>query len=246
MLRTTLSAAVLGIVFFSGAGTGLAQTASTERHLVYDFTVGVQTSNTSQTSAAQETQGGNVPGYGYNDMAAGDSDKGQISVDVKGVEADGGLVVDVSETSVRSNRGSAASTCVVYPNTNVMCGAADVHPEAVSVLRTLSPKFFDPGALDANRHWQVSNPAAGVTIDFRAGPSAGGPTVTIDAERVEKYTNGSSVNSNAKYAYDLTKLVPTSLTEYQTIRQQNGAGAYSTVTFDTTATLVSDSGSGKS
>ncbi len=211
------------------------------------FTVGIKTDKVDQHSADRYAMGISQPvilGPGSTDYAGLSSDKGQIVVDVKGLEPDGGLVLTVSETA-RTNRSAAPATCVVYPTTAVVCGAGEVQPEETSVIRTLSPKFFDPSALDAARHWRVTDPSAGVTIDFTATPHVGGTTVGITSVRAVKANNGGSEQASGKYDYDLTKLVATSLSEYETIRQEGSAGNYTTIIVDITATLASDSGIAK-
>lgn len=233
----SFAAAMLAIGAFSLPISSLAQAKPT-RHLVYDFTVGTKSDSIAQNDEM-------ATGSATSDLGGSGSDAGQVIVDISGVEPDGGLVLAVSETS-RSNHAAKPATCVVYANTNVVCGAGDVHPEETSVIRTLSPKFFDASNLDAHHHWQVSNAAAGVTIDFTATPNADGSSVAIASERHEKASNGNSVDAEGKYAYDMAKLLPTSLSEYQTIRQQNGAGAYTTIIIDVTAKLASDSGLAKS
>jgi len=225
------------IVAFCFPISALAQAKPT-RHLVYDYTVGTKSDSISDNNEI-------ATGAATSDLGGSGSDSGQIIVDISGVEPDGGLVLAVSETS-RSNHSAKPATCVVYSNTNVVCGAGDVHPEEMSVIRTLSPKFFDASNLDAHRHWQVSNAAAGVTIDFTATPNADGTSLGIVSERHEKASNGNTVDAEGKYSYDTAKLIPTSLSEYQTVRQQNGAGAYTTIIIDVTAKLASDSGLGKS
>jgi hypothetical protein len=229
--------AMLGIAIFCVPASALAQ-AKPSRHLVYSFSVGVSNTATEHNSMFDG-------GTGIGTLGAEGSDKGQIMVDVNGVEPDGGLVVTVSEAA-RTNRSAQPATCVVYPDTSVVCGAGDVHPEEQSVIRTLSPKFFDASNLDANHHWQVTNAAANLKIDFTASPNADGVTVGITSDLQQKSTNGNSMQANGKYSYDTSKLIPTSLSEYQTIRQETGTGQNATIVIDTTATLVSDSGVAKS
>lgn len=229
-------AAMLGIAVFSFPAAAAAQAPPT-RHLVYDFTVGVKTDKISSNSATETVSGS-------SDFGEMNSDKGQIAVDVSGVEPDGGLVLAVTETA-RNGRTSKAITCVVYPDTSVVCADTDVRPEEESVIRTLSPKFFDASALDANRHWQVTNATAGVKIDFTASPNPDGVTVGITSERVQTAPNGNSVRANGKYNYNTAKLLPTTLSEYETIREQGGASQYQTTVIDITATLASDSGTAK-
>jgi hypothetical protein len=230
--RHIRAAATLGVAVFCFSNVAQAQTPPT-RHLVYDFTVGVKTDKISSNSATETASGS-------SDFGELNSDKGQITVDISGVEPDGGLVLAVSESS-RNGRTSKPITCVVYPDTSTICAAGDVRPEEESVIRTLSPKFFDASALDANRHWQVSNASAGVKIDFTASPNPDGITVGITSERVQNSANGNTVHANGKYSYNTAKLLPTTLSEYETIREQGGASSYQTTIIDITANLTTDS-----
>ncbi len=223
---------------------GLAQQA-VQRHLVYNFSVGIRSdqhdtnaSNRYAASANQTSAGaGPVEGSGDTSYVGLASDMGTIAVDVFGVEPDGGLVTKVSETA-RNNRNASLTECVVYPTTNVICGG-EVNPEEMAVLKTMSPKFFDPGALDASRHWHSGNAAAGVSLDFTVG-SVVANTVTIQETDNETKSGGNRVNGTATYTYDLAKTISTDLKEFDTVRQEAGPGKYTNVTVDITATLASD------
>jgi hypothetical protein len=244
MQRFILSAmAAFGVV--AAASPALAQTGPPQRHLVYDFTVGVSNDSHDAESATRLSGGGaNLNGTGDAQYDATASDKGEIAVDVFGVEPDGGLVVKVSE-SARANRSAAPVTCVVYPTTNVPCAQGQVSPEELAVLRTLSPKFFDAGALDAKGHWHEGSDAAGISIDYAMLANANG-VVTIEGQTKQTLPQDGSLVGAEKYTYDVAKTVPTQLTDYQTVRQRSGPGQYSNTIFDITATLASDSGAGKS
>lgn len=216
--------------------------APSKRHLVYSFTVGVQSDQHQATSMLERHSDPGQSGSmnsGDSTQSGTASDKGQITVDYGGVEADGGLVVTIAETA-RTNRTALPNTCVVYANTNIICGTGTTNPEELAIIRTLSPKFFDPSALDANRHWHVGSEAAGVSIDFTAKPAASG--MTIDSQRTEKARSGDTVSATASYDYDTAKRAPTSLKEYTQIREQSMPGQYMNVITDITATLLSDSG----
>lgn len=218
--------------------------AGSKRHLVYNFTVGVMSDEHAKDAAVQYngmSAGGGQPVYGTGDTSyrGTASDSGQVVVDYEGVEADGGLVVTVEETA-RTNRTSAATPCVVYANTNVVCGGSNVNPEEITVLRTLSPKFFDPTLLDANRHWHVTVGRSGVAIDFTASPLGVG-LMTINSQRSEKSKGGDSIDATASYTYAYERCLATTLKEYTTERHELGVGQYTNVTIDVTASLVSDS-----
>ena len=216
-----------------------------QRHLVFSFTVGVQndTHDTDASSRMNNDAGGaNINGTGDTSYMGVASDKGTIPVDVFGVEPDGGLVVKVSEDG-GNVRKAAAVECVVYPTTNTICASGQVFPEELAVIRTLSPKFFDPSALDAKHHWHQGSEAAGVSLDFIAGTPTG-TVVPISENDDEKVTGvqGSTLHGTDTYSYDMAKNVSTQLKEYDTIRKQMGAGQYSNIIIDITAQLSTDSG----
>ncbi len=247
MQRLLSLVAVLCIAFSASPVTASADQPAAQRHLVYAFDVGIQNDSHSTDAAVQGTgqgNGGTVTGTGDTQYLGTGSDKGQIIVDVQGVEQDGGLVVNVAEKA-QNYRTAAPVTCVVYANTNVLCGTGTVNPEEMSVLRTLSPHFFDPSALDAKKHWHEGNDAAGIGIDYTVAAMNGG-IVTINAERQEKFQGSTrgSTQSTAKYTYDMNKLMPTAISEYTTIREETGPGQYSNITIDLKANLASDTGKG--
>ena len=230
MQRLFLFLGVIATASLTWANPASAQTS--KRHLVFDFTVGIH----SHQASTDTTAGG-----GDNQTNSTVSDKGQIIVDYLGVEADGGLVLNVAENG--RDRRLAATPCVVYANTNVQCGGTNVFPEEMSIVRTLSPKFFDPTNLDAKRHWNIA-PAPGINLDFTVTPQGSGGALVIDSQRVEKTTNGDSTTANAKYTYQPTRYVPTDLKEYTSMNQQTRPGQYASITMDITATLTSDSAAG--
>lgn len=247
MQRILSYLAVLGIAISASPASVSADTPAAQRHLVYAFDVGIQSNSHETDSAVKgvgEGNGGTVTGTGDTNYGGTGSDKGQISIDVQGVEQDGGLVVSVSEKA-NNYRTAAAVACVVYPNTNVVCGSGTVNPEEISVLRTLSPHFFDASNLDAKKHWHEGSDAAGIGIDYTVASMDNG-IVTINAERTQKYQGSmrGSEQATAKYTYDMNKLMPTAITEYTTIRQETGAGQYTNITIDFKASLASDNGKG--
>ncbi|HTX03642.1 MAG TPA: hypothetical protein VMD07_08160 [Candidatus Acidoferrales bacterium] len=237
-----ISSAVAAVVL---AGMALPASAQPqpERHLVYDFSVGVQNDAHASDAALEQTSGGsyNFSPSGDTDYGSLASDNGTIDVDVLGLEPDGGLVVKVSEQAQRTNRTAAAVTCVVYPTTNTVCGAGAVNPEEMAVIRTLSPKFFDPSALDAKHHWHEGSDAAGISLDFTAGTPSGN-IVPISLDDNEKIGGAqvSTIHGTDTYSYDMAKSVTTQLKEYDTIRKESGPGQYTNTVIDITATLATD------
>jgi hypothetical protein len=222
-----------------------ASAQTVQRHLVFDFSVGVQ-NDTHDTDASSkmsnDLNGANINGTGDTSYLGIASDKGTIPVDVFGVEPDGGLVVKVGENG-QNVRKAAPVECVVYPTTNVICASGQVFPEELAVIRTLSPKFFDPSTLDAKHHWHQGSDVAGVSLDFTAGTPAG-TIVPISENDDEKVAGGqgSTMHGTDTYSYDMSKNVSTQLKEYDTIRKQMGPGQYANIIIDITAQLATDSG----
>ena len=237
--------AAISIAALLTAGAASAQSKA-QRHLVYDFNVGVNndTHETDMNARFSGTgnggNGGNVNGTGDTSYGGNATDKGQIIVDVMGLQSDGGLVTSVSETA-RTNRTAPPVTCVAYANTYVACAQGQVNPEEMSVLRTMNPKFFDTSSPDPKAHWHYGDPGGPVSIDFNASKRTDG-LLNITADRQEN-SGGSQtvkVTSNAKYTYDSAALVSKTLSEYETIREEQGPGQYMNLTVQTNAQLVSD------
>ena len=234
-----------------------------QRHLVYNFTLGVQSDTHDKQSQVsyENAPGAGTPvgplhpgvaaGGGDTQMVTGTgdtqyhgvaSDTGTISVDVHGMRPDGGLQVEVSEAG-RNYRKAAPMTCAVYPTTKIAC-AGEIFPEEAVVLSTLSPTFFDPTRLDTKNHWRDSNDIPGVTLDFTASAPSGS-IVSISEQKSQKVHGGLGGNTvgSATFAYDTVRRVTTALKAYETIRPQQGQpGQYTNTIIDITATLATDSG----
>jgi hypothetical protein len=235
-----------------------------QRHLVYNFTLGVQSdthTTASQvqwsdpvhgpTEGAALTQPGQakagpdttmVTGTGDAQNLSAASDTGTITVDVYGIRPDGGLQVEVSETG-HTFRRAAPTVCAVYPTTKVAC-TGDIFPEEATVLSTLSPAFFDPSRLDAKNHWRDSNDVPGVTLDFTASAPKGS-VVSISEQKSQKIGGGlgGNITGSATFEYDTSRRVTTQLKAYDTERPAQGQpGQYANIVYDITATLVTDNG----
>ena len=105
----------LAVIALAASALPAAADQTVQRHLVYNFTVGVQ-NDTHDTDASAKMSnvggGANINGTGDTSYMGVASDKGTISVDVLGVEPDGGLIVKVSENG-QNTRKAAAVECVV-------------------------------------------------------------------------------------------------------------------------------------
>ncbi len=239
-LLTSFCAISIASVLATGVATAQSKA---QRHLVYDFSVGV-TNDTHDTNMSTRStglgNGGSVHGTGDTQYGGNASDKGEITVDVMGLQSDGGLVTTVSE-SARTNRSSPPTSCVAYANTYVACAQGQVNPEEMAVLRTMNPKFFDTSNGNPKAHWHFGDAGGPVSIDFTAAKRSDG-LLDVTSDRQENSSGAHSVKAttSAKYIYDATGLVAKTLTEYQTIREQDGPGQYTNLTVQTNAQLVTD------
>jgi hypothetical protein len=220
-----------------------------QRHLVYNFTLGMQNDTHDSESSVKTI---NAPHFGseyQNVYTSGDaryegvgSDTGTITVDVHGMRSDGGLQVEISEAG-RNYRKAAPMVCAVYPTTKIAC-AGQIFPEEAAVLSTLSPTFFDPARLDAKNHWQDRNDIPGLTLDFTASAPTGS-VISISEQKNEKVSGGlgGTTVGSATFDYDTVRRVTTGLKAYDTVRPAQGEpGQYSNIIVNITATLATDSG----
>jgi hypothetical protein len=235
-----------------------------QRHLVYNFTLGVQSDAHDKQSQVQwsnpvngPTEGSKldqpgtapagpdammVTGTGDEQHLGVASDKGTISVDVNGMRSDGGLQVEVSETG-QTYRKAAPMVCAVYATTKIAC-AGEILPEEAAVLSTLSPSFFDPSRLDSKNRWHEDGGVPGVSLEFRASAPSGS-VITIDETKNAQVAGGlgGTTAGSATFTYDTVRRVTTALKAYDTERPTQGQpGQYSNIILDITATLASDTG----
>jgi hypothetical protein len=247
----TIRAALILAVATASAALPADGQESPARHLVYTFTMGVQSDTHAIVATAPQMQPGGTAVH-INDQAPANksasssessgvsSDAGTIDVDVFTAQADGGLHVRVSETS-HSSRNASPTDCVVYPSTSVACGTR-ISSEAALVLSTLSPQFFQPSALDAKNHWSVRTNVPGLSLDFTASAPKDS-VVWITEDRKQKLSSGSggTLRGSATFAYDTGKRLSTDVKDHETI-EQGDSGQSSNTTVDISATLASDSG----
>lgn len=244
-----LSGAFLTAVLAGSASAAMAAENAPIRHLVYTFTVGIQTTLTIHDSGFATPSGpGDPPGApsgpGVSDVRGDTSDEGTIVVDVTQQAADGGLVVNVSETA-KNQRTAKAAVCAVYGyNLSVVCDAnAKVNEEEIALLRVLGRSFVS-GMLDPHKHWQVdtSSPGYSETNDFTITRSDE-HSMTIDEQRVGHLTGagGFELSTTGTIVYDPRLTVATSLHELAVRRQNQGANDYRTTRTDSSFQLTSDS-----
>jgi hypothetical protein len=221
------------------------------RHLVYAFTytnTSDLTVHDSGISNGDAGPGGAAPTSGIQDSFAGNSDKGEVTVDVMRVQPDSGLVVIVSEQA-RETRSAEPTTCVVYGNTNVICDPnKKINSEEFVLLRLLGTNFVDPAQIDSKNHWRVENTGqqiASVT-DYSIGKNDAG-IMHISGTWVLKQIGAQpfTTTTDGSIVYDFGRTLPTSIVEDATTREQRQMGQYNVVRTQTSLTLTTDSAAKK-
>ena len=182
-------------------------------------------------------------GSGTSHYEAALDDKGTMTVGILGKQSDGGLIVSISEDGQQTRRAPAA-TCVVYGNTRVICDPnKTVYTEEYTLLRFLGQNFVDAANIDAKRHWQVvqDSPSMKVTADYVIGPTTTSDVQISETRKI--VTPGQSnvtTDVESKIGYDMSRVVPATVAEYVTQRQDRGVKGMATTIYQTTLQLVSD------
>lgn len=248
MMRTDAKVASLAIalLFLTCAA---APSGSTAQRLIYSFTYSADQNTTARDSANPAEDYGNAGALaqsnGISSYRGSLSDKGTMTVQVLAVQQDGGLVVNISENGENVRRAPAAA-CVVYGNTRVICDPnKTVYPEEYTLLRFLGRDFVDAGNLDAHRHWQImqNSPTMNVTADYVLGPTTSSNVAVTETRKIRQVGGGSlTTDVQTRIGYDMSRSIPTSIDEYVTQRHDNGVVGTSTTIYQTTLSLVSDTG----
>jgi hypothetical protein len=260
-IRMTLALAAAVAALLATAAAALAVT--TTNQLVYSFTYSANQNTSARDSTTNVESVNTEPGTrstGLNGAYSPDrgglsggtngvshyqgnlTDKGTITVEIVRQQNDGGLIVSISEQGENTRRAPPA-TCVVYPNTHVICDPnKTVYPEEYTLLRFLGRNFVDPNQLDANRHWaETQNTAASdVKADYTIGSNSNGIMQISESRKIRPSSGSDTTDVQTKIAYDFARAVPTNVDEYATQRQDNGATGTTTTIYQTTLGLLSD------
>ncbi|MDQ2992141.1 MAG: hypothetical protein M3R30_04885 [Candidatus Eremiobacteraeota bacterium] len=231
---------------------GLVAVPPPVRHLVYSFTyTNAQTQTAHDSGISNSSAAGrsaNAPISGVAESRADTDDRGTVTVDVIRVQEDTGLVVSISEQA-RGNRSARPAVCVAYGNTNVICDPdSRVTTEEFALLRLMGQNFVDPAQIDAKNHWRVEQVGRtnSDTADFSIRKNDSG-VMLISSVRVLHATGpqGFTSTSDGTIGYDYVRLIPTSVGEDETIRQDDGIGSYTTLRTRTMLVLIDDSAAKK-
>jgi hypothetical protein len=228
-----------------------ADTPSSMGTLVYYFTydsrqqIAARDSSTPVESVDTENAvlNGAPKGSGATEYTGDLNDKGTMTVDVIGQESDAGLVVKISEQGENFHR-TPPTTCVVYPNTNVLCDPGKtVYNEEYTLLRFLGRKFVDPSQIDANKQWTFSQNKAGETITakYTLDSNANGDMQIGETRTIKESGAGHlETDVSTKISYDYNRTVPTSIDEYTQQYTDAGIKGEQRTIYQTTLKLQSD------
>jgi hypothetical protein len=183
---------------------GVARADATMGRLVYHFSYGTKQNvtardapnnmeiygvNSGQSESTQITGGTN----GISHYAGVLEDKGTMTVDLMKQQADGALVVMISEQGENVRRAPPA-LCVVYGNTHVLCDPnKTVYTEEYTLLRFLGRNFVDPSALDAKKHWMIVQDSGGLNVraDYTIDGNQNGKMAISETRSVRQAGGGS-------------------------------------------------------
>ncbi len=247
LIRLTIAAAIASLWIVPSIGR--ADTASGT--LVYNFSYSAKQNIVSRDSPTNAEQYGvTVPDMitggtnGISHYGGNLTDKGTMTVEIVKRQADGALVVMISEQGEQIRRASAAE-CVVYGNTHVICDPnKTVYTEEYTLLRFLGGNFVDPTQLDANRHWVVTqdNGLDNVHADYTINSNDNGMMSIAEKRSVKEYGVGHlTTNVETKIGYNFKQSIPTSVDEYADQYTDSGLKGTSRTIYQTTLNLVSDS-----
>jgi len=214
------------------------------RHLAYTFDISITSEQTVHSSGIGEAGGGT--GSGMTHYAAGNSDKGTITVDIMGVQPDTGLVVSIAEQG-RGDRTAEPATCVVYGIGSVICDPAKkINEEEMSLLRVLGRNFVNPSTIDAKHHWQnIESSATGdkEINDYTISRDDNNGSINIDFQRqlTVAGAGGYRADTSGSIAYNQKLSVPTQVKEDTVTRRHLNQGQDDRTEQQLTLTLTSDS-----
>ena len=251
MMLTRLTIAALIASLWMAPSIARADTAMGQ--LVYNFTysakqnIAARDSTDSAESYVNGSGGGTAlapGGNGISQYGGTLTDKGTMTVQIIKKQADGALVVMISEQGEQLRRASPAE-CVVYGNTHVICDPnKTVYTEEYTLLRFLGGNFVDPSQLDANRHWVVTqdNGLDNVHADYTINSNDNGMMSIGEKRSVKEYGVGHlTTNVETKIQYNFKQSIPTSVDEYADQYTDSGLKGTSRTIYQTTLSLVSDS-----
>ncbi len=210
---------VLSVVF-ACTNVGIAHADEAIRTLVYGYSVDTRAFGGPQADTGSAT--------------------GQITVFVVQATADGGLVVDVTQSVDRAARPLQLIRCAVYGlTTDVVCDQnVGATGQETALLTFLGRNFYDASRLDARGHWhaapRIKNGALADDEDFTV-TRKDGDAVTIAVDQ-EQRNGGYRSSVTGTVVYDAAMEIPDSIHLTAGVTSTFGEGD-----MNVSLTLVSDS-----
>jgi hypothetical protein len=237
---------VAAVVIALGALPLTARGYTTIGELVYNFTYSATQNVTARDDVnnVEPWMVGESGSSGMSHYGGALTDKGTITVEIVQKQADGALVVMISEQGENVRR-APPDECVVYGNTHVICDPnKTVYTEEYTLLRFLGANFVDPSRLDASKRWSIvqnSGDGMDVRADYTINSDNNG-MMQIGEKRTVKELGAGHLTTNIEtnIGYDFARLIPTSVAEYATQRTDAGIKGTSTTTYQTTLNLVTN------
>ena len=237
------------VAIFALTGPLAAQTPAPKplRTLTYSYTYGTSTDLTIQSSGIAASSGDSSLGggnpSGMDDYKAHIADQGTITLDVKNVAKDGGLVVSISQKG-QNGRNAEPATCVVYHDSSVLCEPQKkVTEEEFALLRFVGKDFIDATQIDAKGSWSTtSRGPMNIANKFHIDNAKNGMiTLTEARSMTQKGVNGFTTTVDGKITYNSVRTVPVSIFEQDITRTDGGMGKYKTTNTQIQLNLKSDS-----
>jgi hypothetical protein len=195
---------VVAAVFCGTAVPAADAPAKVIRHMTFAATYNFQSTIDTTVSGI----GGPASGIASNAGAATDR-RSTISVDVVAATADGGLVVDVSETSTPVFRAGISTSELLIPP------YATVTEEEQALLPYLARGFVQSDTVSAGATWTTkpSGAASGQTTYTIKSVDEGAHTIAVAISGSSSVTgpNSSDATTTGSMTYDIRKVVPLKL-----------------------------------
>ena len=244
-----LHALFVPVAVLALSGPLAAQTPSPKplRTLTYSFTYGTLSDVTKQSAGINVSAGdaalagGNVTGM--DEYKGHASDRGTITVVVKSLAKDGGLVVSISEKA-RGTRNAEPATCVAYHDSSVLCDPQKkVTEEEYALLRFIGKDFIDATQIDAKGNWSTtSRGTTNVTNAFHIESAKNGLLSLTETRTIsQKGVNAFTTTIDGKITYNVLRTVPDSIFEQAITRSDNGMNGNKTMNTQIQLNLKSDS-----
>jgi len=176
-------------------------------------------------------------------LDASENRRGTLAIEILREEADGGLVLRVSEPPAANAADTAplGVTCVTFGDTTLVCDPKrTLSPEAAVLLGYLGKNFVDASRLDASGHWHVDTAGSyGASADFTIVRRNAG-TVAITERAVSRQVGpADKTDVTASIVYDIVRSLPLTVEASTFAPVARGQVVSESISSHMTLTLVS-------